>query len=94
MALVSRRVVRALLLALAFHLALGAAAECVSVCEDEDGSRDCATACCRTAPLLVMDVARAGAAPEPIGAVPELTTGPISSPFVRDILHVPRPVLT
>jgi hypothetical protein len=95
MALVSRRVVRALLLALAFHLALGAAAECVSVCGDEDGSRDCATACCRTAPLLlVMDVARCGAAPELIGAVPERTTGPLSSPFVRDILHVPRAALT
>ena len=91
---VSRPVIRTLLLALLFQLALGAAAECASVCGDEDGGRDCYTACCRTAPLLVMDVARAGAAPERTGAVPEPTAGPLSSPFVRDILHVPRPTLT
>lgn len=91
---VSRPVIRTLLLALLFQLALGAAAECASVCGGEDGSRDCATQCCRTAPLLVMDVVPAGAVPERAGAAPELTAGPTSSPFVRDILHVPRPTLT
>jgi hypothetical protein len=91
---VTRPVVRVLLLALMFHLALGAAAECVSICGDEDGGRDCATDCCRAASPFVMDAVCAKAVLEPGGSVPLDPAGSVSAAFSREILHIPRRTLT
>lgn len=90
----SRHVLRALLLALAFQMAIGAALECVASCEDEDGGRDCATVCCRAASPFVVGVASTTVILDRVGSVSEGAAPSDSAVLAREILHVPKPTLT
>jgi hypothetical protein len=92
---VSRPLFRALLLTLVFQVAVGSAVECAASCAEEDGTRDCATVCCRAVSPLVVTASSATAILDcDRGSVPDGQTVSVSAVFAREILHIPKPILT
>ena len=91
----SRALLRVLLLALTFQVAAGSTVECAASCADEDAGRDCATVCCRAAsPLVVSASATTAILEGDGGSVPEGPAASVSAVFAREILHIPKPILT